>query len=155
MFDKCADCAKKHLRATLAYVLESKRDGNAPWSATTSVAGYASQAVVLLVEAGTCPALYVKHFDIGVGCLVKAEDLAVQVGLPKLADEIRVFRLGLAFKDSVVEMPKLPSCVDMALGHWCEAAREGEVEADGVMTNNIFLNRFKKLMEAQDGKKEG
>jgi hypothetical protein len=155
MFDKCADCAKKHLRAALAYVLESKRDGDAPWSATASVAGYASQAVVLLGEAGACPALYARHFDLGVGCLVKAEDLAVQIGFPKLADEIRVFRLGVAFEGDVVKMPMPPSCVDMALGHWCEAAREGEVEVNGVMTNNIFLKRFNELMEAQDGKEEG
>ena len=152
MFEKCADCARKHLRAALAYVLESKRDYNAPWSSTTSIAGFASQAVVLVCEAGACPALYADHFDLGVGCLVKAEDLAVQAGFPKLADEIRVFRIGLAFEDGVVKMPKLPSCVDMALGHWCEAASEGEVEVNGVMTNNIFLNRFKELMEAQDGK---
>jgi hypothetical protein len=154
MFDKCSDCAKKHLRAALAYVLEDGRSHDVPWGSTSSVSGFVSQAVVLLGEAGTSPEAYRSHYDLAVGCLVKAEELAVQVGFPKFAKETREFRLGLGFSAGKVTMPKLPSFVDLALGHWCEAIREGRVEVGGVMTDSIFLVRFKDLMEAQDAKKD-
>lgn len=154
MFDKCSDCAKKHLRAALAYVLEDGRNRESPWGSTESVNGYVSQAVVLLGEAGTFPDAYRSHYDLAVGCLVKAEDLAVLGGVPELAKETREFRLGLGFADGRVSMPTPPAFVDMALGHWCEAVREGRVDVGGIMTDTIFLNRFKELMEAQDAKED-
>ena len=151
MFDPCRECAVKHLSAALAYVVNGgiSRDHRFFIGAPT-VVGETSRAYVLLGEfiAGGRQ----RHYDLAVGSLVVAEDLASEGHVsPETAAAIRKARLAGPAQDMMREIARL-GWVDFAYGHLLEARREGLSSIPDTISAGDLIESFGALVgEDADG----
>jgi len=144
MFSDCAECAKKHLRAALAYATDGAPDPVPV--CVNSVTALVSEAWVLLAESGSYP----EHVDLALGFLVRAEDDAFAGGLWETTGD-RVRKIRLASKDPVELMGNLEAAglVNPMVGHLREAAREGRIELPSVVSSETVKRDFDGLIKAE------
>ncbi len=121
--EPCAECAKKHLYAALAYAVAFPSGRWYPGAdergtVADTVEGLVSRAFVLAAETPAYP----DHLALAIGTLVRAEDEAMTLGCDKTATEVRELRLALSDGD-MVDLRKSAYC-DPWYGHVLEAKRE-------------------------------
>lgn len=144
--EPCAECAKKHLYAALAYAVASPSERWFPGVSErgvtiTTVEGLVSRAFVLAAETHAYP----DHLALAIGTLVRAEEEAMALGCDKTASEIRDLRLSLADGD-MVDLRESPYCSPW-YGHVLEAKREWpQLELPESLTPDGFVDDFGKYI---------
>lgn len=150
--ERCTECAKKHLRAALAYASERS---DAPTDlgradvavCVNSPTAFTSEAWVLLSESGSYP----EHVALAIGFVVRAEEEAFAGGIwETVGANIRKIRL--ASEDPVTLMCNLETAglVDPMVGHMREAAREGGIEIPMILNARIVIDNFDGLTKAAE-----
>lgn len=142
--EKCVDCAVKHLRAALAYAVTQGTRMFPRAMNEDTVTGEIGRAAVLMSEVPSYPG----HFDIAVGCLVKAEDLACS----GVAERIRGARLSMTGQKNgqkcFLHDFQGIGTPDMFHGHLLEAKREGGLKFPDRVTPEEFVRDFEEYITA-------
>jgi len=149
-FDKCRECAAKHLRAALAYASERNTSPDAPkvWFIDHhgTVQMLVSRAWVLLNESIE---FYPEHYDLAVGVLVQAEEAAAIMGEQGLFIRrvVRNARLAGSADAAMRNLVGL-ACLEPWVGHVGEAMREWpELRVGQWMNAADFINDFDGLVK--------
>ena len=141
--EKCMDCAVKHLRAALAYAVTPGTRRFPRSMNEDTVTGEIGRAAVLMAEVPSYPG----HFDIAVGCLVKAEDLACS-GVAERIREARLSMNGVNGQKCFLRDLKGVGTPDMFHGHLLEAKREGGLKFPDLVTPEEFIADFEEYIMA-------
>lgn len=146
--EPCMECARKHLRAALAY---ASMDGDRPGVyAIDSTVAMTSAAWVLLGEAEAYP----DHYDLAIGMLVAAEDNEAANGTGSGA-LIRQIRLGNPDRAGLMRGLEAGGFVDPMLGHAFEAKREGRIGVPELVNHRIIMDDFDRLVKETETSEPG
>lgn len=138
---KCKACAKKHLCAALAYTEHSPEDTFPHFIADETCVNLISRAWVLLGESP----FYPSHYYLAIGCLVKAEEIAMLV-TPSVAPMIREARLMESADAIMTKLSMLGLCLPF-VGHLIEAQNEGDIKLPESVSAKWFVENFESIIK--------